>query len=67
MMNLSGKKVTVIGLGKSGLAACRLLLTQGAEVFVSEAKDDPSLRRLAESLVRSGVAVELGRWWGSGR
>lgn len=69
-MNLSGKKVTVIGLGKSGLAACRLLLTQGAEVFVSEAKDDPSLRQGAESLVRSGVAVELGRHtreWVKGR
>ena len=60
-MNFSGKKVTVIGLGKSGLSACRLLLTQGAEVFVSEAKDDPSLREAVQSLTREGVDVELGR------
>ncbi len=35
-MNLSGKKVSVIGAGKSGLAVASLLRTKGAEVLLSE-------------------------------
>ncbi|MBI4435968.1 MAG: UDP-N-acetylmuramoyl-L-alanine--D-glutamate ligase [Candidatus Omnitrophica bacterium] len=60
MINLSGKKVTVVGLGKSGLSACQLLLREGAEVFVSEARSDPSLKQAAEVLTRKGVSMEFG-------
>jgi UDP-N-acetylmuramoylalanine--D-glutamate ligase len=35
-MNVSGKKVTVLGAGKSGIAVAELLLVKGAEVLVSE-------------------------------
>ncbi|NTW82217.1 MAG: UDP-N-acetylmuramoyl-L-alanine--D-glutamate ligase [Chlorobiaceae bacterium] len=35
-MNVSGKRVTVLGAGKSGIAAAELLLIKGAEVLVSE-------------------------------
>jgi len=39
---LSGKKVTVLGLGRSGLAACKLLLSEGAVVFGSD-KGSPNV------------------------
>ena len=35
-MRLDGHKVTVVGLGRSGEAAARLLLRQGARVTCSE-------------------------------
>ncbi len=35
-MRVSGKKVTVLGAGKSGTAAALLLRSEGAEVFLSE-------------------------------
>ncbi|MEI6639130.1 MAG: UDP-N-acetylmuramoyl-L-alanine--D-glutamate ligase [Chlorobium sp.] len=41
-MDIKGKKVSVIGAGKSGLAAAELLVRKGAEAFVSE------LRRIGE-------------------
>jgi UDP-N-acetylmuramoylalanine--D-glutamate ligase len=36
---LKGKKVTVIGAARSGQAACRLCLDQGAEVTLTDQKD----------------------------
>ncbi len=35
--NVQGRKVTVLGLGRSGIAACKLLGVQGAIVFGSDA------------------------------
>ncbi len=35
-MHIKGKKVSVIGAGKSGVAAAELLVREGAKVFVSE-------------------------------
>jgi len=36
MIQLQGKKVTVLGLGRSGIAASELLLSRGAKVFGSD-------------------------------
>lgn len=69
-MEISGKKITVVGLGKSGVAASHLLLSHGAKVSVSEEKKDRSLDQTAKSLVRAGISVELGghtREWIKGR
>ncbi len=53
-MDLSGARVTVIGLGVSGLAAARLLHAQGARVTINDA-------RTAEALgARVGEAQALG-------
>ena len=60
-MELSGKKVTVVGLGKSGVAASRLLVAKGAKVSATDAQEDDSLRRSAQSLKREGISVELGK------
>ena len=42
-MDLRGKRVVVIGFGKSGQAATRLLLVKGAEVIVSEERPREAL------------------------
>jgi UDP-N-acetylmuramoylalanine--D-glutamate ligase len=47
---LKGRKVSVVGLGQSGIAAARLLLKLGAHVFVSEFQPQSNLRPLPEDL-----------------
>ena len=39
-IDLNGKSVAVIGAGRSGLSATRLLTELGAKVFVSEADEN---------------------------
>ena len=55
---ITGKRVTVVGGARSGLAAARLLARHGAAVFLTErgARDD----RLAAQLDAAGVAYEFG-------
>ncbi|MDD6042165.1 MAG: Mur ligase family protein, partial [Eubacteriaceae bacterium] len=37
--NLKGKKILVVGLGRSGIAACKALVKQEAQVFVQDSKN----------------------------
>jgi len=60
MIALNGKQVWVLGLGRSGRAACNLLVTKGARVTVLEAGDTPELRKAAQELAREDVKVQLG-------
>ncbi len=53
------KRVTVVGLARSGLACANLLARLGARVTVSELQDSAALRRVAASL-DPAVAVEFG-------
>ena len=56
-----GRRVTVVGLGRSGLAAARLLCQRGARVRVTEARRTEELRAAGSALRRFGVDdVELG-------
>ena len=41
-MRLAGRRAVVVGLGKSGLAAARLLATNGVRVSVADDKDELS-------------------------
>lgn len=50
-MELRGKKVTVVGLGKSGLAAAKLLLEQGAEVSITDCADTEEIRKNIKKLL----------------
>jgi UDP-N-acetylmuramoylalanine--D-glutamate ligase len=59
-MELKGKKVLVVGLGKTGEAVCRFLLRQGARVKVSEKTVPEKLAEKAEKWGKKGVAVEAG-------
>lgn len=54
-----GKKVTVVGLARSGVAAARALHGLGAIVTVTDKKPMDQLASLAASL-GSGIAVEAG-------
>lgn len=56
-----GSVITVVGLARSGAAAGRFLLEQGCVVRVTEAEDQPALRRTAQELEAVGAAVEIGR------
>ena len=51
----------VLGLGRSGLGAARLLARQGANVLVLESGQGAEHQRKAEKLRGEGIAVELGK------
>ena len=64
-MNYNGKDVLVVGAGRSGLAAARLLLTSGARVILTDTKHRNSLETalapLLEIARNSGkLELELG-------
>jgi UDP-N-acetylmuramoylalanine--D-glutamate ligase len=53
-------RVGVLGLGRSGRAATRLLTQVGASVYASDSADNEALRQQAEALRGLGAEVELG-------
>src|ERR1700749_811811 len=59
-MELKGKKVLVVGLGKSGLAAALFLRRRGAQVTVSDLRSAQALSKEIPSLMEEGIAVEAG-------
>jgi UDP-N-acetylmuramoylalanine--D-glutamate ligase len=60
MMELKGKKVLVVGLGKSGLAAALFLRHRGAQVTVSDARSAEALAKDIPALLDEGIMVETG-------
>jgi UDP-N-acetylmuramoylalanine--D-glutamate ligase len=58
-MELKNKRVLVVGLGKSGLAAAQFLKERGATVTVSDARPATLIKELP-SLLDQGFAVETG-------
>ncbi|MBI2682759.1 MAG: UDP-N-acetylmuramoyl-L-alanine--D-glutamate ligase [Acidobacteriales bacterium] len=60
-MELKNKRVLVVGLGKSGVAAALFLESQGARVTVSDAKTEAQLATHIPALLDKGIAVETGR------
>lgn len=60
MMELKGKKVLVVGLGKSGLAAALFLRRQGAQVTVSDVRSAEALAKDIPALLEEGINVEAG-------
>ncbi|ACO34542.1 MULTISPECIES: UDP-N-acetylmuramoyl-L-alanine--D-glutamate ligase [Acidobacterium] len=59
-MELKGKKVLVVGLGKSGLAAALFLRRRGAQVTVSDIRSAEALSKDIPALIEQGIAVEAG-------
>jgi UDP-N-acetylmuramoylalanine--D-glutamate ligase len=57
---LAGKKVTVLGLAKSGVAAARLCLREGAAVTVTDARPAATLERALAELGTSPFRRVLG-------
>ena len=59
-MELNGKRVLVVGLGKSGGAAALFMQAHGARVTVSDTKSGDELRNEIPVLLDHGITVETG-------
>jgi UDP-N-acetylmuramoylalanine--D-glutamate ligase len=59
-MELIDKRVLVVGLGKSGVAAALFLQAQGARVTISDSKAEPQLGKEIPALLDKGIVVETG-------
>ena len=59
--NIKNKKITIIGLKKSGYSAAILAYNFGAEVFVSDCEDDKDTRINYNKLVKKGIKCEIGK------
>ncbi|MBU4346135.1 MAG: hypothetical protein KKH29_02270 [Candidatus Omnitrophica bacterium] len=55
------KKVTVVGLGRSGVSCAKVLSDLGAQVSVTEAQDNNLVRLQALELKSKNTKIELGR------
>lgn len=60
MFELTDRQVMVVGLGLSGQAACRLLVSRKARVTAIDGADTEELRAAGRKLSEAGVAVQLG-------
>jgi UDP-N-acetylmuramoylalanine--D-glutamate ligase len=54
------KEVAVLGLGKSGTSAAKLLLARGSRVYASDAGTSQTIQANAEILRSLGAAVDVG-------
>lgn len=54
------QRVVVVGAARSGVAAAKLIAGRGGLVVLTDVRDTPEVRALAEPLAPSGVALELG-------
>jgi UDP-N-acetylmuramoylalanine--D-glutamate ligase len=60
VMEIQGKRVLVVGLGKSGVSAALFLRSRGARVTVSDSKAESELSREIPALLDKGIVVETG-------
>ena len=60
-MELKNKRVLVVGLGRSGVAAAFFLKDQGARVTVSDARTEAELQKEIPALLDRGISLEAGR------
>ena len=59
-MDIANRKIVVVGLGRTGLAAARFLHQKGARVLVADTADETQLGDSVGTLRKMGVALELG-------
>lgn len=58
--NFKDKKITVVGLARSGMAAAFLLRKRGAEVYATDCGNSDDLRKNAKLVAKKGIRVEIG-------
>jgi UDP-N-acetylmuramoylalanine--D-glutamate ligase len=58
--DLSAKRIVVVGMAATGMAAARFLIKQGAKVLMSEQKTEHELGTSPQQLRSLGVELELG-------
>jgi len=59
-MELKGKNITVIGAGRSGVGAAKLIKKVGGIPFVSDAGNESDLSESINNLMESGIKYETG-------
>ena len=59
-MNLADKNILVLGLGRSGEAAARVLHAMGARVLVNDSRKRSELEKTAAELERQNIKLILG-------
>jgi UDP-N-acetylmuramoylalanine--D-glutamate ligase len=59
-MDVEGKKVLVVGVARSGIAAARLLSSRGAMVIANDVKPESVMPEACEELRKLGVMLSLG-------
>lgn len=61
MMDLKNKKVLVLGFSKSGISAAKCLKSFGADVYITESKDETAEdREKIDEVVKLGINLEFG-------
>ena len=60
LRHIQGKKITVLGAARSGLAAARLMAERGASVFLSEMDSVENKGKEADLLKQAGIPAEFG-------
>jgi UDP-N-acetylmuramoylalanine--D-glutamate ligase len=60
LIELTNKRVLVVGLGRSGVASALFLKARGARVTVSDTKRPDQLRNEIPTLLDHGISVETG-------
>ncbi|KPK87969.1 hypothetical protein AMJ80_11615 [bacterium SM23_31] len=60
--NIIGTRIGILGAGKSGLAAARLLLKKGADVFLSDYKTSAELEKECRELSQSIVTGQAQKF-----
>lgn len=58
---LSGKKILVMGLARTGVACCRFLVQRGAKVVATDMRDEIALQAVLAELAGLGIRFVLGR------
>ncbi len=59
-MDIKDRRVTILGMAKSGIAAAQLAKTLGAEVFISDQQSSPELKARLASLNKQDIPGEIG-------
>jgi UDP-N-acetylmuramoylalanine--D-glutamate ligase len=63
--DLANRRVTVMGMARSGESAARLLLAAGARVTIADAKDEVQLADVLARLDRARITIRTGADYGS--
>ncbi|MFQ5584204.1 MAG: hypothetical protein ACE5GL_07200, partial [Calditrichia bacterium] len=58
--NLKGKHIAILGAARSGLSLARLMIKNGANVLLSDAKEMDTSSGELRKLIAAGVRVEVG-------
>ncbi len=59
-MNIEGKKILVVGLGKSGIAAAEFLTSRGAIVTANDAQPAEKIAAVVNQLIEKNIEVVAG-------